>query len=236
MNSKKLKKWPVAIRNGLGIVIFFSLLFLQSFVDIFIADISIKRYDYPIYYLYLGAFLMILSFIYCSKRILKPKLRYLPEAFLQPNLSFLKVGYKFHQKKRTAFNAAMAYTLKNAIIGTSPDFEVDYAAAMLSRGNLTGASAGAAAVSGTNVVFSWDDNSAEVSARPDDKAMLLVYNPAKRESIAVLDLDIRRDAGTATVTPPDSYAGQDLHFYIAFQAADGSVVSDSQYLGMGVIV
>jgi hypothetical protein len=52
--------------------------------------------------------------------------------FLQPNLGFLKVGFKNSAIKQTEFNAAMSYNLKNAITGSTQNPAVDYANALLS--------------------------------------------------------------------------------------------------------
>ena len=89
-------------------------------------------------------------------------------AFLQPSLAFFKVGYKFYANKMSAFNAAMSYVIQNAMTGTAPNFTVDYATALVSRGKLEGVLGGDA-----------------------------------------------------------SEAGDVLQVYLAFQAADGSMVSDS---------
>ena len=64
--------------------------------------------------------------------------------FLQPMTDFLRVGFKLYTNKMTQFNAAMSYNLNNAITGAYPNFMIDYANALVTRGNLTGASNGAA--------------------------------------------------------------------------------------------
>src|SRR5574344_2038045 len=60
--------------------------------------------------------------------------------FLQPMKDFIKVGFKSYAVKMTEFNSAMSYILKNAIIGTYPDFVIDYSAALISKGTLSRAS------------------------------------------------------------------------------------------------
>jgi len=151
-------------------------------------------------------------------------------AFLQPSLAFVKVGYKFYASKRSAFNAAMSYVIQNAITGSAPDFSVDPAIALLSRGKLTGASGATAnLVAGTLSVL-WTDNQAEGNARADDKAMLLAYNPTRQESIMDLEAGTR-STGSGELTIPDHYSGESVEVYLAFEAADGSMVSNSAYVG-----
>lgn len=154
--------------------------------------------------------------------------------FLQPNIDFVKIGYKGFAVKKSEFNAAMSYVLNNAITGAAPDFEVDYQDALLSRGTLAGAVGGSTdlGVAG-EVSFSWTDNSAGANANPDDKAMLLAYNPVKRESAYILD-GADRSTEQQTLSIPSSYAGDEIHLFMAFKTADGERVSNSVYLGSGM--
>lgn len=153
--------------------------------------------------------------------------------FLQPNLAFVQKGYKKYAVKMTQFNAAMSYVLNNAITGTAPNFTVDYNIALLSRGNLSGAlNPSTDLATPGEVTFSWDDNSGEGNANTTDKAMLLVYNPTKKESISQLE-GADRITRTDTVIIPSTYAGDTVELFMAFIAADGSRVSNSVYLGSG---
>ncbi|WP_271856408.1 DUF6266 family protein [Patiriisocius marinus] len=153
--------------------------------------------------------------------------------YLQPNKEFLKVGYKSFATKKTEFNAAMSYVLNNAVGGTAPNFTVDYSNALLSRGSLSGAlNATTDLATAGQVSFAWDDNSTEGNANTTDKAMVLVYNPSKKESMYILDGAIRT-AGSQTVIVPGTYAGDTVELFIAFVSADGTQVSNSLYLGSG---
>lgn len=153
--------------------------------------------------------------------------------FLQPNLPFIHKGYKNYAIKMTQFNAAMSYVLNNAITGVEPNFIVDYPTALLSRGNLSGVlNPTTDLATPGEVTFNWDDNSAEGNANTTDKAMLLVYNPLKKESISQLE-GADRTVGTETVFIPSTYAGDTVELFMAFIAAEGSRVSNSVYLGSG---
>jgi hypothetical protein len=153
--------------------------------------------------------------------------------YLQPNKAFLKVGYKSFASKKTEFNAAMSYVLNNAIGGIAPNFTVDYANALLSRGGLSGVlNPTTDLTTAGQVSFGWGDNSAEGNANTTDKAMLLVYNPSKKDSIIILDGAIRT-AGSEAVTIPSTYTGDTVELFMAFVSADGTKVSNSVYLGSG---
>jgi len=153
--------------------------------------------------------------------------------FLQPNLAFVQKGYKNYAVKMTQFNAAMSYVLNNAVTGIAPNFTVDYTLALLSRGNLSGVlNPGTDLATPGEVTFTWDDNSLEGNANPTDKAMLVVYNPSKNESISQLE-GADRTIGTETLIIPSTYAGDTVELFMAFIEADGSRVSNSVYLGSG---
>ncbi|WP_435415082.1 DUF6266 family protein [Polaribacter aestuariivivens] len=156
--------------------------------------------------------------------------------YLQPNLGFIKLGYKSFATKKTEFNAAMSYVLNNAVSGTAPNFTIDYSLALLSRGTLSGVLNGTTDLSTAGeVTFNWDDNSTEGNANADDKAMILVYNPEKKESIYTLD-GANRTTGTDVISIPSSYVGDTVHLFMAFVTSDNGTVSNSIYLGSGTAI
>jgi hypothetical protein len=153
--------------------------------------------------------------------------------YLQPNLGFIKLGYKSFATKKTEFNAAMSYVLNNAITGSAPNFTIDYSLALLSRGNLSGVqNPSSDLTTAGQITFDWDDNSLEGNANANDKAMVLVYNPDKKESVYILD-GADRTTGSQIVSIPSSYVGDVVQLFMAFISADGKVVSNSIYLGSG---
>lgn len=151
--------------------------------------------------------------------------------FLQPLKDFVKVGYKNYAIKMTQFNSAMSYILKNAVSGAYPNFTVDYASALLSRGSLAGVLNGAAASSAAgSVEFTWGDNTSESNASATDKAMILAYNSTKGEAIFVTD-GAARSAGSQNLTVPDDFSGDSVECFIAFISEDGLSVANSKYVG-----
>lgn len=153
--------------------------------------------------------------------------------YLQPNKEFLKIGYKAFATKKSEFNAAMSYVLNNAVSGTAPNFTIDYSQALLSRGSLsTPLNPSMDLTTAGQVDFTWSDNSSEGNANETDKAMLLVYNPSKKESVIITN-GVARSIGSETVTIPTSYTGDTVEVFMAFVSVDGSQVSNSVYLGSG---
>ncbi len=154
--------------------------------------------------------------------------------FLQPSLGFIQVGYKNYTNKKSQFNSAMSYILNNAITGTSPlDYAIDYSLALLSRGMLSGALNGTTDLTTAGQVeFSWDDNSAETNANATDKSMLVVFNSDKTESVYITE-GPDRSTESAIVNIPNSWAGDTVELFMAFINEDGTLVSNSNYLGSG---
>lgn len=153
--------------------------------------------------------------------------------FLQPNLNFVKIGYKNFAVKKSQFNSAMSFILNNAIIGDYPNYLIDYSVALLSRGNLATALNPQFDVSTPGQVkFTWEDNSTNGNAQATDKAMVVVYNPAKGESVYITEGATRVDL-TQTVIIPSNYSGDDIEMFISFMSADETQLSNSIYIGSG---
>lgn len=155
--------------------------------------------------------------------------------FLQPMKDFIKVGFKGYAIKMTEFNSAMSYNLNNAVTGTYPDYAIDYANALISRGSLAGSLNGSlASASAGNISFIWDDNSGDGNASDTDKAMLLIYNPDKGEVVFVTE-GVTRNTGTQDLVVPANFSGDTVYGFIAFISEDGKEVSNSKYIGEVVV-
>ena len=152
--------------------------------------------------------------------------------FLQPNLNFIKIGYKNFSVKKSQFNSAMSYILNNAIVGDYPNYLIDYTAALLSRGNLATALNPSFSLNPGEVKFIWEDNSAVGNALATDKVMVLVYNTLKGESVYITEGATRADL-SQTVIIPNSYTGDDIEMFISFMTAEETQLSNSIYIGSG---
>src|SRR5690554_721588 len=150
--------------------------------------------------------------------------------FLQPMTDFLRVGFKLYANKMTQFNAAMSYNLFNGVTGAYPNYSIDYANALITRGNLTGAVGGASSPSAGDVQITWDDNSGSGSALATDKALILLFNATRGESVFTTAGPVRT-AGTETISVPSEYTGEDVEVFLGFISEDGSKVANSSYLG-----
>ena len=155
--------------------------------------------------------------------------------FLKPLTAFLRMGFKNKAVKMSGFNAAMSYNFSNALKGIYPAYEMDYTLVLVSQGSLPQA-LNPAAVSTTagKIAYSWEDNSTDVDAMAYDKSVLVVYNPIKKRAIT-LEGGNTRMSESQVINVPASFSGDTVQCYLSFQTANGSVISNSQYVN-GLIV
>lgn len=151
--------------------------------------------------------------------------------FLRPMTEMLRVGFHKQAIRMSAFNAATSYNLSHAIYGIYPDFEIDYSKVMVSQGKLPGAANPEVTSPGKGLVeFSWEDNSSDKGAMPNDRAMLLVMEAENGKVITQMEGNMRMDK-SQVIELPSYFEGEEVQCYISFRNASQTDVSDSQYAG-----
>lgn len=154
--------------------------------------------------------------------------------FLRSVQSYVRVGFKMYATRQTAFNAAMSYTMRNAVKGTSQDVSIDYSKVMVSRGSLVLPLNIHRLNNDGEIAISWSDNSGVGNALDTDFAMPLAYNADKHEVVYDMVSACRGDEGVS-LNYPSNWSGDTVHVYLGFVSENGSLVSDSVYLGEAVI-
>jgi hypothetical protein len=154
---------------------------------------------------------------------------------LQPLVAFIRVGFKRYAHRQSEFNAAMSYTIKHAIVGTYPDFEIDYSKLLVARGTLTGANDAAATAITGKIKLTWEDNTGIGEARPTDNSMLVAINPEKGEAAYITD-GAPRSACTEQLAVSPFWAGDEVEIYLAFISEDGKDVATSVYCDSVTVV
>jgi hypothetical protein len=147
----------------------------------------------------------------------------------------IAVGYKSLSSIDTPMNVAVSHHLKEAIIGASPNFNLDYTKVMFSQGRLQLPFS----TSGTsNVVeeiqFSWSTEVFlnNVYKLDTDMLSIMVYNPS-RFQFATLHNVVARSAGSYTMSLPTEFSGEAVHCYIAFNSTERKdFASVSKYMGL----
>ena len=84
------------------------------------------------------------------------------------------------------------------------------------------------------IAVSWQDNSGTANALDTDFAMVLAYNANKQEAVYDISSACRGDEG-ASLRYPSDWVGDTVHIYLGFVSEDGTLVSDSDYVGSETI-
>lgn len=156
--------------------------------------------------------------------------------FLAPLKPLLSAYFGQPSGEKSRYNLAFSYHNKEAIIGTYPDFEIDYTKVIVSKGELLGvAEPEVAALSGAEVKYSWQDNSGEGEAKATDMVFVVVYNPTKA-LFAYKVLASQRDAAVYTLALPDTWTGDAVHTWLGIVNAAETKCASSVYLGSVAVV
>ena len=146
--------------------------------------------------------------------------------FLKPITAYVRTGYKTYATKKTAFNAAMSYIVKNAVSGAFPNYALDFSRVLVSRGSLTQPSIPNVSMSAGRATVTWNDNSGQGDALPTDFAMPLAFNTAAAT----------RADQSAELNFPADWNGDTVELYIGFASADGINIANSIYLGNHAVI
>jgi hypothetical protein len=152
-------------------------------------------------------------------------------SFLSYFSDLIQIGFSAQNTIGSPMNAAVAYNLKYAITGTSPNFSINFSELSFSRGKLIGPKdSEVEALAAAKLKFNWmANNTALKLTDPEDQLLILVYNESKDEVITAINAALRRDL-TYTLQLPSDFSDHEVYCYMAFVSADGRV-SDSIYAG-----
>lgn len=160
----------------------------------------------------------------------------LANGFLSPVSALVKLGFQSLAIQKTGFNVAISHIIADAIAGNYPDFEIDYAKVMFSKGNLVGTwNAVSASTQPGSVKLSWTDNTGSGTAKTTDQAVILVYNPAKSTFVYNLETGAQRSAASDTIILPAEFSGDTVQVWIAFMTPDRKLFSTSIHAGQIVV-
>jgi len=132
------------------------------------------------------------------------------------------------KKQTSAFNSALGDILKNAVLGSYPDFFIDYSLAKLTGGSLFNGCRHSVIADQTKLIFSWCPGM--YNCRFEGTAVLMAFNPVKQ-----LWIYHASNAGSeermAELYLPCNFKGDTVETYLYFISADGRQVSESVYTG-----
>lgn len=150
--------------------------------------------------------------------------------FVQTMAGLVAISFKPFAVQKTGINSALSYTLQNAVLGVYPLFTINYPSVLVSRGDLPNALGPSVVMgAGSQLTYSWTDNSGVGNAAPNDKAILAIFCAAFNQCIYTT-IGADRNAITDTINLT-TFAGQVVETYIGFISANGKSVATSIYTG-----
>ena len=149
--------------------------------------------------------------------------------FVQTMAGLVAISFKPFAIQKTGINSALSYTLQNTLLGVYPLFTI-YPSVLVSSGDLPNALAPLVVMgAGSQLTYSWTDNSGVGNAAPNDKAILAIFCAAFNQCIYTT-IGADRNAITDTINLT-TFAGQVVETYIGFISANGKSVATSIYTG-----
>lgn len=140
----------------------------------------------------------------------------------------------FPQKINTAtgFNKATSALMRKAITGTYPNTALSWPAVQISGGGMPSATGVTATPTGSDILLSWDDNSATGTAKGTDIAVLVAWFSAT--GTAVFEISNHRRKDRYATLHARGHTG-DAHVWLGFISDNGKDAADSVYAGSVMI-
>ena len=150
-------------------------------------------------------------------------------------LNIVQIGFQNYQSTGSAMNSAVKRALQTAVIGVSPNFNLDYSKVELSRGSLMGSRNWDVSSSATNEVqITWRNQVSSGKQKSTDKLVIFAYSQFLRQFVELIG-PVTRETQTYDLTLPEEFSGQIIHLWIYFMSAEGDLVSNSQYTTIPVV-
>lgn len=156
--------------------------------------------------------------------------------WLAPLKALIWIGYQVFTGDKTPMNGCVAFHLKEAVNGNSAaDYAINFAKAIFSRGELLISLIKEVLVLIDGILrIEWDNPLPSAFCKDDDKANVVIYNPAKQEFVTFKDVAQRGDR-RVDLQLPAKFAGDSVHAWMHYVNAEGNAVSTTQYLGETVV-
>jgi len=155
--------------------------------------------------------------------------------FLNPIKPILSDYFGQPSAEKSRYNLAFSYHNREAIIGTYPDYEIDFPKVIVTKGELLGLDQPVvAALPNAELKFNWTDNSGSGEAKATDQLLVVVFNPA-RELFAYITQAANRVDASFTYNLPDQWVGDTVHCWVSMADDMGKKCANSVYLNSVVL-
>ena len=130
----------------------------------------------------------------------------------------------------TGYNMAISHFLRYSIMGTYPDYKINYPAVVFTLGNLTLPEELKMELNGMTLKISWNTATDNHHSFANDQIMLLIYHPKLNNFQFVLQ-EISRSQGETELELHAISKGDTLQVYIYLLKKNGKKWSNSLFLG-----
>jgi hypothetical protein len=147
-----------------------------------------------------------------------------------PFHAYFTIGFMNKAKKMTQLNAAYSLNHKQTVLGTYPNFTIDYSKFIWSEGTLPTLKELQFDVTDGNVLkLLWAQDN-RPSTVFNDQVMVLIYCPALRIADGLINGVNRADKHCNFSINP-KFIGHDVEVYISLTSLNRKKIADSQHLG-----
>ncbi|WP_194776880.1 DUF6266 family protein [Pararhodonellum marinum] len=157
------------------------------------------------------------------------------QRYLKPLIKVIAFGFQeFEAGARRAYHACVSHTKAHCFVQETDAFYIDPALFKVSKGSLMPPQNASAEKAAEGITFTWKDNSWISSAKPFDKAFVVLYNPEKKQ-VHWEFLGRTRETGQHILALHPMHTEGPWDVYLAFSQEQARtkkrMLSDSVYLG-----
>lgn len=150
--------------------------------------------------------------------------------WMVPFHPYLIIGFQNMPEDKPAISMAFSVNYHQAVIGSYPDFEIDFSKVVLSTGDLPNLYMPVIMLSAPDqVALSWQQKS-EAGVSFDDQVMLVLYNRELELADGFIG-GIKRSGGKCSFRFDPRLTGKALDVYVSVTSADRKKIAGSLYLG-----
>ena len=156
-------------------------------------------------------------------------------AFLSQIADFIALTYAPTSEERSGYSSAMSHFLRNNMTFVDPDWLVDFPSVILTAGphpGLQSLSVVDPSCAGFDIV--WDNSSPPAGANDADIVSFVILIKTEGNPIRYIEDETRNTESTSLILPA-SLAGETYHLFAFVTNPVGTIVSDSQYIGSGIL-
>lgn len=156
-------------------------------------------------------------------------------SFLSTIKDVLNIGFGDKKLgKSSGYNQAVKSMLHDGIIGTYPDYEIDFEKVIMSKGSLSGLF-GLSIVEGNpmELELSWVLYENQYSAFGDDDVVIVLYNETKK--LFTIYEESKREDMAFNILMPEVFAGDEIFAWVFLVNRDGETNSNSQFAGSVIL-